>query len=217
MQSAVGQVLRDSRQPRSLAVVVGLTTIFIDFAIVTFHFDPMNRGALAILSLTLIVGLTEGDRISLGLRLTPSQGWSPWIRITAVISVAVAVCISIGIWAMVLMGRQIPFYTTAPDRFVERLLDMCFVYPTLEETIYRVVVCVPLVPVVGCWRTITFCGILFGALHVAYGNPSPENLVGGFFLAWAYLKSETILIPFLLHAGGNLIVLIGQTAGWYFR
>jgi len=217
MQSAVGQILHDSQRPRSLAVVVGLTTIFFDFAIVNFHFDPMNRGALAILSLALLVGLTDGDRTSLGLRLSPSQGWSPWIRITAVISFAVAVCITIGIGAMVLTGRQIPFYATAPDQFVARLLDMCFVYPTLEETIYRVVVCVPLVPVVGCWRTITFCGILFGALHVGYGNPSPENLVGGFFLACAYLKSETILIPFILHAGGNLIILIGQTAGWYLR
>lgn len=217
MQSAIGQILTDKPRQRSLAVAVWLATILFDFGIVGFHFDAMHRGALAILSLTLIVGLTEGDRTSLGLRLAPRQGWAPWIRITAVIGVSVAVCIALGIGAMHLAGRQIPFYTTAPDRFVDRLLDMCFAYPILEETIYRVVVCVALVPVIGCWRTITFCGILFGALHVAYGNPSPENLVGGFFLAWAYLKSETILIPFILHAGGNLIVLFSQTAGWYFR
>jgi membrane protease YdiL (CAAX protease family) len=72
------------------------------------------------------------------------------------------------------------------------------------------------VQAVGCWKTIAASGVLFGLLHVVYGNPSPENLVGGFFLAWAYLKSESILIPFILHAGGNLIVWLGQIAGWYF-
>jgi len=216
MQSAIGQILSDKPRQRSLAVAVWLATILLDFGIVTFHFDAMSRGALAILSLTLIVGLTEGDRISLGLRLAPRQGWAPWIRITAVISISVAICMAIGVGVMHLAGRQIPFYTTPPDQFVARLLDMCFVYPTLEEAIYRMVLCVPLVALSGCWRTIAISGILFGALHVAYGNPSPENLVGGFFLAWAYLKSDSILIPFILHAGGNLIVLIGQTAGWYF-
>jgi hypothetical protein len=45
---------------------------------------------------------------------------------------------------------------------------------------------------------------------------SPENLVGGFFLAWAFLKSETILMPWLLHAVGNGIVLAAQVAGWYW-
>jgi len=215
MQSAIGQILSDRPRQKSLAVTVGLVTILLDFAIVRFHFDSMNRGALAILAMALLVGLTDGDRISLGLSLTPRQGWSPWIRTSAVLSVAVAMCMVIGIGALHLAGRQVPLYTTAPDRFLERLLDMCFVYPVLEETIYRAVVCVPLVPVIGCWRTIIFCGILFGALHVAYGNPGPENLVGGFFLAWAYVKSDTILIPILLHAGGNLVVLLLQIAGWY--
>ena len=55
----------------------------------------------------------------------------------------------------------------------------------------------------------------FAALHVAYGNPSPENLVGGFLLGWVYLKSETILLPVLLHSLGNLLVLFCQVAGWY--
>jgi hypothetical protein len=54
------------------------------------------------------------------------------------------------------------------------------------------------------------------ALHVVYGNPSPENMVGGFFLAWTFLKSETILIPVILHSVGYSIALAGQVAGWYF-
>ena len=49
-----------------------------------------------------------------------------------------------------------------------------------------------------------------------YGNPSPENLVGGFFLAWAYLKSDSIIVPVVLHGLGNLAALAGQVATWYW-
>ena len=50
-------------------------------------------------------------------------------------------------------------------------------------------------------------GLLFGGLHVLYGNPGPDNLVAGFFLAWAILKSGSILVPLALHALGNLCVI----------
>jgi membrane protease YdiL (CAAX protease family) len=58
--------------------------------------------------------------------------------------------------------------------------------------------------------------LAFGGLHVAYGNPSPENLVGCLFLAWAYLKSESIVVPVVLHGLGNLCVLALQVGAWYF-
>ncbi len=38
----------------------------------------------------------------------------------------------------------------------------------------------------------------------------PDNLVAGFFVAWAYLRSETIVIPIALHALGNLVVVAGD-------
>ncbi len=39
-------------------------------------------------------------------------------------------------------------------------------------------------------------------------------MVGGFFLAWAYLKSESLAVPVLLHGLGNLCALAGQVAAW---
>lgn len=63
---------------------------------------------------------------------------------------------------------------------------------------------------------IVVSGVVFGGLHVVNGNPSPENLVGGLFLAWAYLKSGTIYIPILLHSLGNFVAWAGQVAAWYW-
>lgn len=87
---------------------------------------------------------------------------------------------------------------------------------TIEDDVsFRVVICVGFVRAIGCWPTIAASGLIFGVLHVVYGNPSPENLVGGLFLAWAFLKSESIVVPLILHSAGNAIVLAGQVGGWY--
>jgi membrane protease YdiL (CAAX protease family) len=66
------------------------------------------------------------------------------------------------------------------------------------------------------WTAVTVSGLAFAALHIVHGNPSPENLVGGFFLAWAYLKSGSIYIPILLHSLGNFVAWAGQVAAWYW-
>ena len=118
-----------------------------------------------------------------------------------------------GIWR--LTGHHIPIYTIPPALIIPRILHGCFRAPVMEETVYRVIICVSLAGVLGPWKRIAISGCLFGTLHVPYGNPSPENLVGGFFLAWAYLKSETILLPVMLHSVGNSFAVAGQAAGWY--
>jgi uncharacterized protein len=68
----------------------------------------------------------------------------------------------------------------------------------------------------GPWRAIAASGAVFALLHVAYGNPSPENLLGGFFLAWAYLRSGSVWLPVLLHSAGNLLCLAAQLGTWYW-
>ena len=58
-------------------------------------------------------------------------------------------------------------------------------------------------------------GLIFGLIHVLGGNASPENHIAGFMLAWAFLRSGTILVPIATHSAGNLLALSGQVAGWY--
>jgi len=72
-----------------------------------------------------------------------------------------------------------------------------------------------MVALLGPRGTIVASGLLFGALHVLYGNPGPDNLLAGFLLAWTYLRSGSILVPFALHALGNLGVLASWVALWY--
>ncbi len=214
MQSSIGQHFK-SPQARRFAVLLGLATIATDMALVTQRANYDTRLALALAAFATIVFLTDGDLRSVGLRLNPKQGWRPWVHWSVMIGLVVALCLVLGLGIWRLTGHEIRIHTTSPTHIVPRMLSMCFVAPMMEETVYRVVACVSLVSVLGCWKTIVINGLLFAALHVLYGSPSPENLVGGFFLAWAYLKSESILLPVLLHSIGNSIALAGQVAEWY--
>jgi membrane protease YdiL (CAAX protease family) len=215
VQSAIGQHFKSPRA-RQFAVVLGLATVATDLVLVTQHVYYDARLALSLTAFAAIIYLTDGDLRSVGLRLSPKQGWRPWVRISVAIYLIVAACIALGLGIWHLTGHEIPIYSISPAQINPSILRMCFVAPVMEEAIYRVIVCVSLVNVFGCWKTIAVNGVLFGMLHVVYGNPSPENLVGGFFLAWVYLKSETILLPVILHSLGNFIALLGQVAMWHF-
>jgi membrane protease YdiL (CAAX protease family) len=77
-----------------------------------------------------------------------------------------------------------------------------------REATYRFGLCTGLVRLLRPWGTIVVSGTIFGALHVLYGNPGPDNLIAGYFLAWTYLKSGTIIVPVVLHSLGNLCGLV---------
>lgn len=194
MQSAVGQALLGSPRRKKRATILAVGAVTADFLLVTFQPSQDARLALALAAFALLVALNDGDLGSVGLRARPRQGWRWWILTSLKLGAFVVffIAIGLGIWAG--LGDDLPIYTTPPTQFLSNFLHMCFVAPVMEETLYRAIVCVPLVAAIGCWRTIAVCGVLFAALHVAYGNPSPENLVGGFLLAWVYLKSDTILL-----------------------
>ena len=160
--------------------------------------------------------MTDGDLASVGLKLTPSQGWRWWVKVSLWIGVAVAACIvaAWGLWR--LSGQEIPVYARAPSDIGPSFLRMCVFAPVLEETLCRLALCVPLAVWLGPWRAIVVSGLAFAGLHIARGIPSQENLVGGLFLAWAYLKSESIAVPVLLHSLENLCALAAQVGAWYW-
>lgn len=69
---------------------------------------------------------------------------------------------------------------------------------------------------IGSFRTVVVSGSLFAIAHFVGGNPGPDNFVAGFLLAWAYLKSGSLLIPILLHALGNLCVFVFAICMYYW-
>lgn len=210
-QSAIGR--RFLEVPRT-AVALAAITVALDFACVSQHIYDNIRSWLAMITIAFVMCLSGGDHKSLGLRASPVQGWTPWIYTSLKIGGAAAICIIVGLGTWCAMGRNLNIPVVHPSQIWSRFIHMCLVAPAIEETVYRFSACGLIAAVIGNRPTIALNGVLFGVLHVLYGNPSPENLVGGFLLAWSFLKSETILVPVILHSGGNALVLAGQIAGW---
>jgi membrane protease YdiL (CAAX protease family) len=203
----------------AIASAVGALVVTADLALVwwgRYQGAIEGRGVLAVVALAAHLRLTDGDLASVGLHLTPSQGWRWWFKVSLWIGLAVAACIVVGLGLWVLSGQALPIYATPPSDIGPSFLRMCVFAPVLEEVLYRLALCVPLAVGLGPWRAIVVSGLAFAGLHVAGGNPSPENLIGGLFLAWAYLKSESIIVPILLHSLGNLCALAGQVGTWYW-
>jgi len=220
VQTAIGQHLTHSRRALAVAGAVGVLVVAADLVLVWWGRYPEAmeaRGVLAVVALFALLRLTGGDLDSVGLRLRPSQGWWWWVLVSLGIGVAVAVCLVVGLGLWVLTGHALPVYTTRPGEIAPAFLRMCVTAPVLEEAVYRLALCVPLAVCIGPWKTVVVSGLAFAAMHMIAGIPSPENLVGGLFLAWAFLKSESIIVPVLLHSLGNLCALLVQVGGWYWQ
>ena len=219
LQTTIGHSLQGS--PRlATAGLIGAFAIAADFALFCWR-DAVSdeaRGTVALLGLVAYVYLVQGDSASLGLRIRPIQGWWYWFKAAIFIGLAIAGLLAAAAVTFLLWRPDVPtpkMHTVSPQFVGSAFLQMCIVAPVLEETLYRLLVCVPLAGWNRPRLAIITSGLLFAALHFAYGNPSPENIFGGLFLAWAYLKSGTIVMPVLLHALGNFLVLAMQVVAWY--
>ena len=219
MPTTIGRRLHDSPLSLIIATVVGMVAIVADLALVWWNHYPESiegRGVVALVGLAANLYLVRGDLASVGLTVTTIEGWRYWLRATVLIGLVIACCIVVGWGVWLLLGQELPSYTTPPQASGVAFLRMCVFAPVLEEVTYRLLVCVPLAAWRRPWLAIAASGVSFGGLHLVYGNPSPENLLGGLFLAWAYLKSGSIYLPVALHSLGNLCVLVGRIADWYW-
>lgn len=211
MDTPLGYALQNPPQKAWFAVGIALAAIGVDFFLESFRLRSSAIGA----SVLILALLARGDRASLGLvvRLRPSYRY--WGKVTLGIGAAVAgFCIVAGFFLW-LIGIQMPIAATPPERILSALVSYCISAPVLEEALYRLVLCVALVRVAGPWWTIFASGAIFAGLHFVWGNASPDNFIAGYFLAWSFLKSGSILVPVALHSFGNLCVLALHVANWY--
>lgn len=206
MTSTIGEGL----QKRRLGAAIAVAVVAADLGIV--RVDPVwsvnGRWSLALSGLLALLVLSRGNPVTIGLR-SPTGGWGRWVRLGVSLGLLVGAVLALAATLWRWSGRPLP-PVPAPwmDLWVQ-FLHMCVFAPLLEETLYRVVLCVPLA---ACSPTLAIAvsGLSFAALHVVYGNPSPENQLGGFLLAWAYLRSGSLAVPLLLHSAGNLVALAFQ-------
>ncbi len=176
------------------------------------------RLELPILALTGLVAVLccgNGDVPELGLQLMPLQGWRYWCRVAIQFGLFIALLLAIYVAVVLSLGRGFESLVYRVGSVPESFVRMCVVAPVAEEIIFRALLTVAVLSSLGERGTIAVSGIIFAAIHILGGNASPENQIAGFLLAWAFLKSRTILVPIAFHFGGNLFALAGQIAFGY--
>src|SRR5262249_17981572 len=148
---------------------------------------------MATLLIFAIVNSELGDQgRTLGLRVGSA---AQWLRVGRDIAIA-AVVLGPAIFVASFVLRRSGLRTPAElHPSVVLLGTACLTTPLYEETIYRLGLCAGLVASLGPRWTIAISGIVFAAYHLVIHAAAPENAVGGFVLAWVYLRSETILAP----------------------
>ena len=225
MDTAIGATLKSSPRLLGFTIMVAVLIVGADMASIpfgpylgldyTFRFTLALFGSLYCAFVSSAQPLTGG--ITFGLRVASRQGWAYWVRAAAVVGAAlfvVLLCAGVG---FVALGYTLPEpLIKSPSGVWPLFIWTCVTTPLFEEVIYRLVFCPPTAALLGARSCIILNGVAFAGLHFLYGNPSPENLLGGFILSWAFLKSETLVVPILLHAGGNIFAFLANVAYYYW-
>ena len=214
--SPIGQAFRESRTALVTALAIAAIALVGDFM---WSAGLSRQRILAGVGVSaLLLAVAGGDRKSLGLTLLPLQGFGYWVKMTLVAGAIVVLFSVVAFGALRVVGIELdtrPIFSH-PSQFGPDLWNAVVLAPILEEPIYRLILCAPLVAVAGRVPTIIVSGLLFGYVHFHYGNPGPDNFIAGYILAWAYLKSGSLLLPILLHALGNLCVVVANIAHYYY-
>ena len=207
--AGIGSAFRRSVLTLSLAGAVATLVLGCDLALVAFDEDTdLRRAILCAVAIGALSGLAKWDWPSLGLGLWVRPSLRYWLKAAILIGAIVALFCIVVFTAIWLLCPGLPDGRrwAAPSDFWRWTPHACLVAPLLEETIYRFALCSVGAVLLGRWPTIVLSGLVFAGLHVLYGSPSPENLIAGLFLGWAYLRSKNLLVPIALHSLGNLAV-----------
>jgi membrane protease YdiL (CAAX protease family) len=150
------------------------------------------------------------------LHFKPKQGYKYWLVVTAVIGAGLGIVMLLFYGTLSLLGIPTRSVGTPPQLnvFLAWLWQMCVLGPLYEEPIYRLALATGLRAVLPSWAVILIGGVTFAVLHFLYGIADITNALAGFVLTWAFLQSESILVPILLHLLGNIVVVIIWVVSW---
>lgn len=172
------------------------------------------RAVFAILAAAAMVrwrALTVPD---LGLRVTPVREDAAWtLRLIATLAVVSVVLMGLAVAAIRIFNvypGSWPLEVRDPGGWGYYLLCSVVAAPLVEEFVYRSLLTPALRAGYGDRGAIVAGALLFYVLHLVYGASfwKVHYLAAGAILTWAYLKRGRLWICVLLHAGGNLLVVL---------
>ena len=175
------------------------------------YWDSVVRVGPAALVVCVLVYAARDRLGAVGIRGAPLPSWRFWRNVT--LALAVIFALLIGGTVIVFLAIDKPLQIVLPDAVW--IWSATVDAPLVEETIYRWVLVTALVAIAPPWFAVFASGAVFAYLHFVYGNPGPDNFIGGYFFAWMYLKSGSIVVPIVFHAVANGALIVLYTAAYY--
>lgn len=183
--------------------------------------EPIERSfavlfaVLGFVSLALVMFLLKVDRRAVGLTL--GEPTSTLVRTSQqlLILAAVATLYTAAIVAAARWGRlKIPVAPTSmtdPHTMWDFCILAVLVGPMYEEFLFRGVAVSALQGPLRSWIAIVVSATLFSVPHYISGRglaPFVGPFILGLFLAWSFLRTRSVLTPFLVHAAFNSGVIL---------
>ncbi len=218
MQTPIGKAIPETAWKRGVMAAAAMAIVALDLFL-TWKGQYMTPYRLGLLmaALALYGNFTQWHSPSLGLVLRPAQGFRYWLLAALGIGVLMLAIIAVSLPILAAFGKHISLGARSPSESLRWFYFTCINAPILEEVVYRFILCVPLVAILGGWPTIVLSTIAFASLHFVAGVASPDNVVAGLFLSWAFLKSGSLAVPITLHALGNMSILVASLAMWFWK
>jgi membrane protease YdiL (CAAX protease family) len=209
--SEIGKGLRQSPRLFTRTAVIAVA-ILVPYLLLTtptgqLKVDPgrgltLTLAIIALLYLGLVASGVPGTASVFGIRWTPKQGWLYWLFVSAAFGI-------IELIVLLIWGQLFDTPLVRPGALTwHRFSSSCLVSPVYEEILFRMMLCPLAVALAGSWGGIAITGVLFWYSHYVAGVGAPMHLLGGFAFAWFFVKSETIVLPIVLHSLGNLFLLV---------
>jgi len=208
----IGKALPATIEGRAAVMVVAVLVLTIELSNAFLPVsDPVLPWASAFIGAAAIGILSNWNLASMGFRFAARPSWSRWLTVSAAMAAIVLALSGLAVLAAIrghdlfaLCNRRFPPLTWS------RFIDVAVTAPLVEEVTYRLVLVSAAVAIFGEWPAIAIGGCVFAGSHWIYGVQGPDNFIAGFLLSWAYLNSRTLLVPILVHVGGNLGALALQ-------
>lgn len=168
------------------------------------YLDSDVRVAPAAAAMCLFVYLARDRLEAVGGRGRPLPSLAFWLKATLAIAIVFAVVLGVALVIYLKLGFEVQASLPEPFWIWNGVVDA----PLVEETIYRWVLVTGIAAVAPRWLAVVVSGAVFAYLHFLYGSAGPDNFIAGYFFAWMYLRSGSIVVPMVFHAMGNGTLMI---------